>query len=916
MAADDASRRVRLLDQGGQPRHKRRGRERMSSAFVIALAAVTAVAAFPPLAAHSASHPGAASKSPPVPAAAPATAVSGGFEALECDELTLGGLPGLEVGDVSLHDERARCGLMTVPLSYKRPQAEQIQLAVAVLKARVPSPRRDPIVVVNAVGVRTLVPFFSLAGDNDNGSGQTSPLAALREQRDVVVFDPRGTGFSRPALDCPAVYDVEVPGEPEAQAARVAAATARCGDRLAAQGHQLDAYGTVAAARDLGVVREALGYRAWNVYAVGAGTRVALHAAQLEPRAVRTLTFDSPIPPQVDVLTASAGGYRDALLNAAGGDALQKLNTVVRRLQKNPVDLQVRDEFAARTIPVRVTPFMVTGVVHQLLAEGFAPYISLLADELAGGNYELLLQVQQGLVYRVPPSGPPDRQPLSPLTPTTIGAWLSAVCAEDASATSRSALHAEVDGFPVLEAFVEQQPFMGLGVFEICEQWDVSPAGPDVARPMTGDIPRLVAVGQLDPTVPREAGAGLAAGPGGYLVEAPSLGFAPLFTLGECGTSILERFLAEPGERPSTDCADDRVPEPPESFPPLPTVASRIGGRNRYVTAAHAALRSFPTSTSEGGDVIIASGADFPDALSASGLAGALQAPVLLTEPNALPTATKIALADLDPSTVHIAGGPAAVGSRVEDELADEYDVRRHAGADRYATAARLAEALAQTRNGAGVGELAGLRTAFVATGQRFPDALAAGPLAHAGRHPTLLVTRTEVPAATLQALDNLAVEQVVILGGPAAVSMPVEERLEQAVGRPALRLAGDNRYATAAKVADFARARFGFTGPAVVLARGDGFADALAGGPHGGAAGAPLLLVQPAVPPATTRWLQEHVGALHIARALGDPAAVSQRTLREAAELITTAQKPPLGGPGAGGRSFWCRIAPWLSGC
>jgi len=208
---------------------------------------------------------------------------------------------------------------------------------------------------------------------------------------------------------------------------------------------------------------------------------------------------------------------------------------------------------------------------------------------------------------------------------------------------------------------------------------------------------------------------------------------------------------------------------------------ARLAGLDRFETAAKIAAAEYPTGATT---AIVASGRAFPDAPAGAALAGIKGGPLLLTEPGSLPTATSNALKSLGTKTVYLLGGTAAVSKAVADSLATSYTVTRLAGADRYETAKAIATEIGQ----ANVATLGGKRTAIIATGLDFADALAGGPLAAAGAsatgvHPILLVN-ADVPAATNDALTTLAIQQVVILGGTSVVSASVQAQLETLLGQ------------------------------------------------------------------------------------------------------------------------------------
>lgn len=188
--------------------------------------------------------------------------------------------------------------------------------------------------------------------------------------------------------------------------------------------------------------------------------------------------------------------------------------------------------------------------------------------------------------------------------------------------------------------------------------------------------------------------------------------------------------------------------------------------------------------------------------------------------------------------------------------------VQRISGADRYATAAAIGRAAYPD----------GAPTVVLATGEKFADALGGGPVATKLGGPVLLVTRDMLPSATAGALDSLSPARVLVLGGESAVSQAVVAQVAARTGVVPERIAGDDRYATAAAAS---AAAFSPGVPVAYVSNGEGFADALAGGAAGATRGGPVLLVTPSsVPGATAAELDR----LHPARiiVLGGAAAVS----------------------------------------
>jgi putative cell wall-binding protein len=266
-----------------------------------------------------------------------------------------------------------------------------------------------------------------------------------------------------------------------------------------------------------------------------------------------------------------------------------------------------------------------------------------------------------------------------------------------------------------------------------------------------------------------------------------------------------------------------------------------VWGRHRYQTAARASLFGHPTDAPA---MVLATGEDWPDALGGSALAGAVGGPLMITPSTELSLFTVNEILRLEPEVVYLLGGPKAISPGVEAELRTLVRGRviRLGGADRYATsqlvAAEVLDHLGDDFTG----------TALVATGENFPDALAASPLAANLGMPVLLAPPDGMPV-----LDP-AISSATVLGGPAAVSASTEQQLVDVLGDDAVtRLGGAHRYATAALIAT-AGVEAGLGWRHLGIATGQNFPDALAGGVMLGANDTVLLLTRRKVLPAETR--------------------------------------------------------------
>ena len=275
---------------------------------------------------------------------------------------------------------------------------------------------------------------------------------------------------------------------------------------------------------------------------------------------------------------------------------------------------------------------------------------------------------------------------------------------------------------------------------------------------------------------------------------------------------------------------------------------SRLAGADRYETAAVVATSAFPSAET----AVLVTGENFPDALAASYWSGTRGAPILLVTRDGVPAATAMALRTLRTNNVVIIGQAAAVSDAVQAALSatastaaggGNLQVSRIGGSDRYETM----RALVAEPGSSNVGLVGGKKTALLASGENFPDALAFGPLAWAQALPVVLTTAGTLEPRALAALRAAGAEQVLIGGGELAVATQVETDLAGAGIAVARRFSGIDRSDTSRQIADYAIDTFEFKKSHVNVATGAveaGGADALAFGPHGGKEDPTVVLV------------------------------------------------------------------------
>jgi len=256
----------------------------------------------------------------------------------------------------------------------------------------------------------------------------------------------------------------------------------------------------------------------------------------------------------------------------------------------------------------------------------------------------------------------------------------------------------------------------------------------------------------------------------------------------------------------------------------------RLAGDTRYGTAAALSLDGWPDGAQT---VLLATGEDWPDALASAPLAGALDAPLLLSAVETLPVDTAGELARLKPEHIIVLGGTGAIASEVASAAASAAgltpdDVTRIGGMDRYETAALIADEVGVPADG----------QVCVVTGSSPADAVSISAYAGANEIPILLVGST-VPTATAAFADANADtwRSTLIVGGTGVVPDAVVADMP---GRT--RYAGIDRYATNAAVLE----KLYVTGRTYYVVNGEAYPDCLTAGVRGAKNAGAIMLVKP----------------------------------------------------------------------
>ena len=311
----------------------------------------------------------------------------------------------------------------------------------------------------------------------------------------------------------------------------------------------------------------------------------------------------------------------------------------------------------------------------------------------------------------------------------------------------------------------------------------------------------------------------------------------------------------------------------------VPTDASwkRLSGPIALDTMAAVVKEGFATSDY----AILATSSGYWDALSASGLAGIYQCPIVLTKPDVLSPQSSKQLTRMKTKHVIIVGGEAAVSRNVANQVAKlGCKVTRLGGANAIETSFKIWQH-GKGKWGSDV---------ITATQKGYWDALSMAPYAYAHKAPVLLHNNYDGGRWSSSANHNLLKQmaaggkRVLIAGGTAVVNSQVDGLFPGSV-----RLGGNNAYGTSQVVAQWC-VKQGMRADYMGVATASGYWDALVAGPFCGKNNAVLVLADDKNLTTVSGFVRAHANEIEHGYVFGGTAAVGNVTF-EAAQIATSAR-------------------------
>lgn len=422
------------------------------------------------------------------------------------------------------------CGHLLVAETRDDPDSRVLRLSVAIARADGGSAPDPVIYLEGGPGLAPSDSFVFLF--DDTWLHQVEDIAAmppvLPPGRDVIFIDPRGTGRSRPSLDCGPdhlVADKGLVGQ---------AYWAVCLQMNRLAGIDLNAYGSAEMAADIADLRTALDLQQVNLWGVSHGTRVAMTVLRDRPEGIRSAVLDSPFFPENpntedwpwlverEVKEIFAWCRADQACGARHGDTLRRFEISTAKW---------REAGKARI-----------GHRRYELADISQYLISVLYDPLRAGDLPDLLQALND-------GDDTDLALLTDLDMRTADLQAALVnCSDETPFDSVARMHAKAGGgaiaLLVMDAYLEDE----------CSELQLAAPDGFENQPVRSAVPILALAAEIDPGCPVDyARAAARYLPNAQVVELLATTHA-VTGVSSCGRRLMAMFLDDPTKPVDTSC--------------------------------------------------------------------------------------------------------------------------------------------------------------------------------------------------------------------------------------------------------------------------------------------------------------------------------------------------------------------------
>jgi pimeloyl-ACP methyl ester carboxylesterase len=427
-------------------------------------------------------------------------------------------------------------GYLTVPENRTTANGRTLKLAFSIIRSTRKGTTTPPLIILHGGPGGRILGSYNKTYD------------LLRQERDIVLIDQRGCGFSEPILapemnqEILEMFAKDLTPAAETEERTAIARQAR--EKLTASGADLTAFNSEATSADVDDLCHLLSYKTWDLWGSSYGTRIALTMMRDFPQNIRSVILESPLPPNVPYLQNITASFRrslnllfdkcaaDPACKLAYPDLKKDFYTAIDSLDKRPmsIPMQDRSRFPDGKFVIN-SQDMLLGFHQALYGKPVYPVLPLLIEQLKNRNENAMRGFVESMsngIYRL-----------------RYGTYYSLICADCMPSNHLKAFEDSSAGFWNGLSFYRDE-------FSICKIWNAAAPEARDSAAVSSNIPTLILSGELDPIATVSNGAvAKRTLPNAYQYVLENTGH---FVSGEeKATSLIAKFLANPNTAPGAD---------------------------------------------------------------------------------------------------------------------------------------------------------------------------------------------------------------------------------------------------------------------------------------------------------------------------------------------------------------------------
>lgn len=433
----------------------------------------------------------------------------------------------------------AKCYTVKTPLDHAKPNGSKIELFVAVKPASDKPKSADPV-------------FYLEGGPGAPSSVSVGSINQVFPNRDVVGIDQRGIGRSKPSLACQNVNDLN--NNKKVKTSQVASLfikeMTKCSQALSKKGIKLEYFNTTQAAKDIEVVRKALGYQKINLYGASYGTRLAQEVMRNSSDSLRSVVLDSVIPTSVDRVAHSPKSIQESLKKIFKACESQKdckkkypkledtYKKTLAKLAKKPVTITMKGQ--STPLDAITLQSLVIGSMYTPSGIGEIPGMIVAARD---GKKDVI------------ESSTAVRMADNIADTLTWAAFYSNECPGEVAYSDSKKLTAALKAAPEFGTALSAIPgISSKDIFGLCRNMKLNKPAPKENEAVKSNVPTLLLAGEFDPVTPSswlpQVTKGLSRN-SSFVVKGASHGTG-LTT--QCGYKLVVQFMNKPTKKIDSGC--------------------------------------------------------------------------------------------------------------------------------------------------------------------------------------------------------------------------------------------------------------------------------------------------------------------------------------------------------------------------